>query len=156
MRSWCRAMLLVLTMYCGAGAGALPTASAVVADVVDVVRVMDNPQSAVPTLAFQNDQISDAPVLGISEIESAYYLRIAAEDKAGVLSDITEILGDHSVNIEAVIQKEPRDHDAQQILSVIILTHEIKEAVMIDAIGKIEALEAVSGNVSRIRMDKLE
>lgn len=87
---------------------------------------------------------------------SAYYLRIAAEDKAGVLSDITEILGDHSVNIEAVIQKEPRDHDAQQILSVIILTHEIKEAVMIDAIGKIEALEAVSGNVSRIRMDKLE
>jgi homoserine dehydrogenase len=144
------------TMYCGAGAGALPTASAVVADVVDVVRVMDNPQSAVPTLAFQNDQISDAPVLGISEIESAYYLRIAAEDKAGVLSDITEILGDHSVNIEAVIQKEPRDHDAQQILSVIILTHEIKEAVMIDAIGKIEALEAVSGNVSRIRMDKLE
>ncbi|MEK9648258.1 MAG: homoserine dehydrogenase, partial [Gammaproteobacteria bacterium] len=144
------------TMYCGAGAGALPTASAVVADVVDVVRVMDNPQSAVPTLAFQNDQISDAPVLGISEIESAYYLRIAAEDKAGVLSDITEILGDHSVNIEAVIQKEPRDHDTQQILSVIILTHEIKEAVMIDAIGKIEALEAVSGNVSRIRMDKLE
>ena len=144
------------TLYYGAGAGALPTASAVVADIIDVVRTMGNPQDAVPALAFQPDSLSEIPVLPISEIESAYYLRIAAQDKAGVLSDITEILGDHSINIEAVIQKEPHNHDAQQILSVIILTHEIKEAVMDDAIKKIEGLEAVSGNVSRIRMDKLE
>jgi len=144
------------TLYYGAGAGALPTASAVVADIIDVVRIMGNPQDAVPALAFQDNSLSDIPVLSISEIESAYYLRIAAQDKAGVLSDITEILGDHSINIEAVIQKEPHNHDAEQILSVIILTHEIKEAVMDDAIRKIEDLEAVSGNVSRIRMDKLE
>lgn len=144
------------TLYYGAGAGALPTASAVVADIIDVVRTMGNPQDAVPALAFQENSLSDIPVLPISEIESAYYLRIAAQDKAGVLSDITEILGDHSINIEAVIQKEPHNHDSEQILSVIILTHEIKEAVMDDAIRKIEDLEAVSGNVSRIRMDKLE
>jgi len=144
------------TLYYGAGAGALPTASAVVADIIDVVRIMGNPQDAVPALAFQDNSLSDIPVLSISEIESAYYLRIAAQDKAGVLSDITEILGDHSINIEAVIQKEPHNHDAEQILSVIILTHEIKEAVMDDAIRKIEDLEAVSGLVSRIRMDKLD
>ena len=144
------------TMYYGAGAGALPTASAVVADVLDIVRVMDNPLNAVPALAFHQESLSELPVLPISQIESAYYLRIAAQDKAGVLSDITEILGDHSINIEAVIQKEPLDHDTQQTLSVIILTHEIREDVMDEAIVKIEALAAVSNSVSRIRMDKLE
>ena len=144
------------TMYYGAGAGALPTASAVVADVIDVARSISHPQDSVPALAFQDDSLSDLPVLPIGEITSDYYLRIQAKDKAGVLSDITEILGDHDINIEAVIQKEPREHDTGQVLSVIILTDAIRESIMNDAIAKIEALDAVAGKVARIRMDRLE
>ncbi|MGA0934045.1 MAG: homoserine dehydrogenase [Pseudohongiellaceae bacterium] len=144
------------TMYYGAGAGALPTASAVVADVIDVARGINSPENSVPALAFQQDSLSDLPVLPIEAVESAYYLRVMAHDKAGVLSDITEILGDCEINIEAVIQKEPRVHDSEQVLSVIILTDEIREGIMNDAIAKIEALEAVSGPVTRIRMDRLE
>jgi len=144
------------TMYYGAGAGALPTASAVVADVIDVARGINSPENSVPALAFQQDSLSDLPVLPIEAVESAYYLRVMAHDKAGVLSDITEILGDCEINIEAVIQKEPRVHDSEQVLSVIILTDEIREGIMNNAIAKIEALEAVSGPVTRIRMDRLE
>jgi len=144
------------TMYCGAGAGDLPTASAVVADVIDVARLIDCPENAVPALAFQVDTLADTEVLPVSEITSGYYLRIQARDRAGVLSDITEILGDHSINIEAVIQKEPRDHDAEQVLSVIILTDEIREAIMDKAIANIESLDAVDGQVARIRTDRLE
>lgn len=144
------------TLFYGAGAGAQPTASAVVADVIDVARIITNPEVSLPALAFQEDSLSDIPVLPISEIVSEYYLRIMARDKAGVLADITEILGDFSINIEAVIQKEPRVHDAEQVLSVIILTDEIQESTMDDAIGKIEALEAVGGKVARIRLGKME
>lgn len=144
------------TLFYGAGAGAQPTASAVVADVIDVARTLSHPENAIPALAFQEGSLSDISVLPISEIISEYYLRIMARDKAGVLADITEILGDFSINIEAVIQKEPRDHDAHQLLSVIILTDEIQESIMDEAIEKIEALEAVGGKVARIRMDKLE
>jgi homoserine dehydrogenase len=144
------------TLFYGAGAGAQPTASAVVADVIDVARTLSHPENTIPALAFQEGSLSDIPVLPISEIISEYYLRIMARDKAGVLADITEILGDFSINIEAVIQKEPRDHDAHQLLSVIILTDEIQESIMDEAIEKIEALEAVGGKVARIRMDKLE
>ena len=144
------------TMYYGAGAGALPTASAVVADVIDVARSISHPQDSVPALAFQEDSLSDLPVLPIEAVDSAYYLRVQAKDKAGVLSDITEILGDFEINIEAVIQKEPRVHDSEQVLSVIILTDEIQEGTMNTAIANIEALDAVSGKVTRIRMDRLE
>lgn len=144
------------TLFYGAGAGAQPTASAIVADVIDVARTLSHPENTIPALAFQEGSLSDIPVLPISEIISEYYLRIMARDKAGVLADITEILGDFSINIEAVIQKEPRDHDAHQLLSVIILTDEIQESIMDEAIEKIEALEAVGGKVARIRMDKLE
>ena len=144
------------TLFYGAGAGAQPTASAVVADVIDMARMITHPENSIPALAFQEDSLSDIQVLPISEIISEYYLRIMARDKAGVLADITEILGDFTINIEAVIQKEPRDHDAQQLLSVIILTDEIQESIMDEAIEKIQALEAVGGKVARIRMDKLE
>ncbi len=144
------------TMYYGAGAGALPTASAVVADVIDVARSINSPENSVPALAFQDDSLSDIPVLPIEAITSSYYLRVQARDKAGVLSDITEILGDFDINIEAVIQKEPRVHDEEQVLSVIILTDEIRESIMNEAILKIENLDAVSGPVSHIRMDRLE
>jgi len=144
------------TLYYGAGAGALPTASAVVADIIDVFRNIENPENSLPALAFQEESLSELPVLAIEDIESAFYLRIAAKDKAGVLSDITEILGDSSINIEAVIQKEPDNHNPEHILSVIILTDEILESVMNTAIEKIEGLDAVSGKVARIRMDKLD
>ncbi|MBT5485330.1 MAG: homoserine dehydrogenase [Gammaproteobacteria bacterium] len=144
------------TLYYGAGAGAQATASAVVADVIDVARMMSSPENSVPALGFRQDNLSDLSILPINEIISAYYLRVVAKDKAGVLSDITEILGDFNINIEAVIQKEPRVHDVEQNLSVVILTDEIKESVMNTAIEKIEALNAIGGKVARIRMDRLE
>jgi homoserine dehydrogenase len=144
------------TLYYGAGAGAQATASAVVADVIDVARMISCPENCVPGLGFQQGSLSDAAILPISEIISAYYLRVMAKDKAGVLSDITEILGDFNINIEAVIQKEPRVHDVEQNLSVVILTDEIKESVMNAAIEKIEALNAIGGKVASIRMDRLE
>jgi len=144
------------TLYYGAGAGAQATASAVVADVIDVARMMSSPEISVPALGFRQDNLSDLSILPINEIISAYYLRVVAKDKAGVLSDITEILGDFNINIEAVIQKEPRVHDVEQNLSVVILTDEIKESVMNTAIEKIEALNAIGGKVARIRMDRLE
>jgi homoserine dehydrogenase len=145
------------TLYYGAGAGAGPTASAVVADIIDVARMISHPESSVPSLAFQDDELSDLPILPMGEVVSAYYLRIMAADKAGVLSDITEILGDRQINIEAIIQKEPRGVDAaNQRVPVIILTREIKESVMNDAITRIEALENVTDTVMRIRVFKLD
>ena len=145
------------TLYYGAGAGAAPTASAVVADIIDVARMISSPESSVPALAFQDDSLSDLPILPMGEIESAYYLRITAQDKAGVLADITEILGDCEINIEAIIQKEPRGADANnQQVPVIILTHEIREAVMNEAILRMEALDAVSIPITRIRAFRLD
>ncbi len=145
------------TLYYGAGAGAAPTASAVVADIIDVARMISHPESGVPALAFQDDSLSDVPILPISEINSAYYLRITAMDQVGVLADITEILGQSKINIEAIIQKEPRGADAQsQRVPVIILTREIREAVMNDAIARIEKLKAVAEKVMRIRVFRLD
>jgi len=141
------------TLYYGAGAGAAPTASAVVADIIDVARMISSPESCVPALAFQDDSLSDLPILPMDEVESAYYLRITAIDKAGVLSYITEILGECAINIEAIIQKEPRgpDADSQQV-PVIILTHEVQEATINEAIRRIESLDAVAEKVTRIRV----
>ena len=141
------------TLYYGAGAGASPTASAVVADIIDVARMISSPESSVPALAFQDDRLSDSPILPMSGVESAYYLRITAQDKAGVLSDITEILGDLNINIEAIIQKEPRGADAESSrVPVIILTHEVREGLMMDAITRIESLEAVTEKVMLVRV----
>ena len=141
------------TLYYGAGAGAAPTASAVVADIIDVARMISNPESSVPALAFQDDRLSDMPILPMDDVESAYYLRIMAMDKAGVLADITEILGELDINIEAIIQKEPRGADANsQMVPVIILTHEVREAVMMQAIARIGNIEAVTGRVTLIRV----
>jgi homoserine dehydrogenase len=145
------------TLYYGAGAGAAPTASAVVADIIDVARMISSPESSVPALAFQDDSLSDMPILPMADVVSAYYLRITAIDKAGVLADITEILGDRAINIEAIIQKEPRGADAaSQRVPVIILTREIREATMNDAIARIEKLDAVAEKVTRIRVYRLE
>ncbi len=145
------------TLYYGAGAGAFPTASAVVADIIDVARMIACPESSVPALAFLDHALSDLPILPMEEVHSAYYLRITALDQVGVLSDITEILGDCSINIEAIIQKEPRGPDADsQRVPVIILTHEVKEKVMNEAIRKIEALPTVADKVMRIRVFRPE
>ncbi|MDT8399102.1 MAG: homoserine dehydrogenase [Pseudomonadales bacterium] len=139
------------TLYYGAGAGAMPTASAVVADIVDVARMISNPELRVPALAFQADSLSSTPILDIEDINCACYLRIQAQDKVGVLADITQILGRHQINIEAIIQKDLAD-DA---VPIIILTHDVREAVMNEAIRAIENLEAVVEKVARIRMDTL-
>ncbi len=143
------------TLYYGPGAGAEPTASAVVADLVDVVRVFTaDPGNRVPHLAFQPDALSDLPVLPISEIETAYYLRLKVADQPGVLADIARILADHEISIEAVIQKEPQE--GQMDLPLIFLTHKVKEKALDAAAAKIEALPAVKAPLYRIRLETLE
>ena len=140
------------TLYYGAGAGAEPTASAVVADIVDVVRALTtDPENRVPHLAFQHDALSDINILPIEEIETAYYLRMHAIDRPGVVADITKILGDSKISIEAILQKEPEGNES--CIPVIFLTQCIKEREMNGAITKIEKLDAIDGKVTRIRME---
>jgi homoserine dehydrogenase len=142
------------TLYYGAGAGAEPTASAVVADIVDVARTLTaDPENRVPHLAFQADQLSDLPVLGMDEIETAYYLRLQAEDRPGVLADVSRILGDEGISIEALIQKEPVEGASN--VSIILLTHRVQEQRMNQAIQAIEALDTIKAPVTRIRMETL-
>ena len=141
------------TLYYGAGAGSLPTASAVVADLVDVTRLAtSDPEHRVPHLAFQPDQLVDLPILPIDEVESSYYLRVTVADKPGVLADITRLLADHSISIEALIQKgSERDAEAE----IVLLTHRAVEKQVNAAIAKIEALSSVIGKVTRLRMEAL-
>jgi homoserine dehydrogenase len=143
------------TLYYGAGAGAEPTASAVVADIVDVVRTLTtDPNNRVPHLAFQADALSDLPILDIGQTEPAYYLRMQASDKPGVLADVTRILGDLGISIEAIIQKEPAE--GEQEVPIIMLTHRVAEQNMNQAIDKLEALDSISGKVTRIRLETLD
>jgi homoserine dehydrogenase len=143
------------TLYYGAGAGSKPTASAVIADLVDVTRALTtDPENRVPHLAFQPHSLSNARVLDIDEVATAYYLRIQALDQPGVLADITRILGDSQISIEAIIQKEPVD--GVEHVPVIILTQRIREKNMNEAIGKIEALDSVYAAVTRIRLEQLD
>jgi len=142
------------TLYYGAGAGAEPTASAVVADVVDVVRVLtSDPENRVPHLAFQADSIVEMPVLTAEEITTSYYLRLNAEDKPGVLAQVTKILAAYHINIEAIIQKEPRQGEAS--LPIILLTQQTLEKEMNAAIVEMEALPTLIGKINRIRMETL-
>lgn len=143
------------TMYYGAGAGSEPTASAVVADLVDVARMLSaDPAHRVPYLAFQPDQLSDAPVLAMGEVETSYYLRLRVADQAGVLADITRILADQGISIEALVQKEPQAGEQQ--VDIILLTHLTQEKKIDAAIQRIEALPVVSGQVTRLRMEALQ
>ena len=143
------------TLYYGAGAGAEPTASAVVADLVDVVRALtSDPENRVPHLAFQADALADTPILPIAEVQTAYYLRMQASDKPGVLADVTRILGDQQISIEAMIQREPAPE--MHTASVIMLTHRVLEKNMNAAIAKIEQLDAIHGQVTRIRVETLD
>ena len=142
------------TLYYGAGAGAEPTASAVVADIVDEVRMLTaDPSHRVPHLAFQDDQLSDQPILRMEEVESAYYLRMQAQDRPGVLADITRILADLDISIEAIIQKEPAPGERE--VPVILLTHRVVERNMNQAIARTEALGSVNGKIMRIRVEHL-
>ena len=143
------------TLYYGAGAGAEPTASAVVADIVDVVRTLTtDPNNRVPHLAFQADALSDLPILDIGQTEPAYYLRMQASDRPGVLADVTRILGDLGISIEAIIQKEPAE--GEQEVPIIMLTHRVTEENMNQAIENLEALDSISGKVTRIRLETLD
>jgi homoserine dehydrogenase len=142
------------TMYYGAGAGSEPTASAVVADLVDVARMLtSDPEHRVPHLAFQPDQLSDIPILPMGEVETAYYLRMRVLDKPGVLADITRILADLSISIDAMVQKEP--HEGEEQVDIIMLTHLTVEKNVDAAIKKIEGLPVVVGKVTRIRLEEL-
>ena len=143
------------TMYYGAGAGAEPTASAVVADLVDVARTMTvDPEHRVPHLAFQPDQLSDIAILPMGEVITSYYLRLRVADKPGVLADITRILADLNISIDAMIQKEP--HEGEDQTDIIMLTHQTVEKNVNAAITKIEALPVVAGKVTRIRLEELD
>ena len=142
------------TLYYGAGAGAEPTASAVIADLVDVTRMHTaDPEHRVPHLAFQPDQLTDVPFLPMGDVETSYYLRMRVLDRPGVLADITRILADRDISIDAMIQKEPTEGEDQT--DIILLTHKSIENRVMDAIARIEALPTVRGTVVRIRLEDL-
>lgn len=144
------------TLYYGAGAGSDPTASAVVADLVDVVRAMTtDPENRVPHLAFQADALSDIPILPIDEVETAFYLRLRVQDRTGVMADITRILADHEISIEAIRQQEP-DEDDDDAADVIMLTQRVREGNMNQAIERIQELPSVIRPVTRIRLELLK
>ncbi len=143
------------TLYYGAGAGAEPTGSAVVADLVDVTRMLTtDPNNRVPHLAFQPDSLQDIPILPIDAIETAYYLRICSYDRPGMLAKITGILSNNNISIEAIVQKEPKENAAQ--VSVVILTHRVVERDVNQAIQAIEQLDGITGKVMRIRLETLD
>ena len=142
------------TLYYGAGAGSLPTASAVVADVIDVARVLTtDPENRVPHLAFQPSELSDLAILAMEDVETSYYLRLQAEDKPGVLALVTGILGEAGISIEAMKQKEPAEGETH--VPLVMLTHQVLEKQMNAAIERIEALDSIRGSVTRIRMEHL-
>ena len=143
------------TLYYGKGAGAEPTASAVIADLVDVARMQTaDPEHRVPHLAFQPHAVQDTPILPLAEVETRYYLRLAVSDKPGVLADITRILADQTISIEAMIQREPSEGESQT--DIIMLTHQARERHIDAAIARIEALPVVKRQVIRLRLEELD
>ena len=142
------------TLYYGRGAGAEPTASAVVADLVDVTRMhTSDPEHRVPHLSFRPDQLVELPILPIGDVETSFYLRLQVLDRPGVLADVTRILADHSISIEAMIQKEPSE--GADKTSIILLTHQVLERNVLAAIERIEQLATVDGKVTKIRKEEL-
>ena len=142
------------TLYYGKGAGSEPTASAVVADLVDVTRLHTaDPQNRVPHLAFQPGAMSDLPVLPMSEVVTSYYLRLRVADEAGVLARVTGLLADAGINIDAVLQREAEEGSRQTDL--IILTHSTREGTMNDAIAEMQGLPTVLAPITRIRKEEL-
>jgi homoserine dehydrogenase len=143
------------TLYYGAGAGSEPTASAVVADIIDTARTIDAPlHHKVPLLGFQNDATKDTPILSIDDVQSAYYLRMEAEDHPGVLADVSEVFAKNNISIEAVIQQEPAT--GEKVVNLIMLTQKCVESDVNLAITTIENLDSIHGEVMRIRMEHLD
>ena len=143
------------SLFYGAGAGAEPTASAVVADIIDVVRTLTaDPENRVPHLAFQPDALSDLPVLPMEEVETAYYLRLLALDRPGVLADVTRILADCGIGIEALMQKEAPP--SASTVPIVLLINPVLERRMNEAITAIEALDSIRAPVMRIRLEHLD
>jgi homoserine dehydrogenase len=142
------------TLYCGAGAGAEPTASAVVADLVDVTRLHTaDPENRVPHLAFQADALAATPILPIDAVTTAYYMRLRVFDRPGVLADVTRILADASISIGAFLQHQPEENEEET--DIILLTHLAIERDVREAIRRIEALDSVLGSVILIRVEEL-
>ena len=143
------------TLYYGAGAGSEPTASAVIADLVDISRLINSsPDQRVPYFAFEKGQMSDEPILDIGDVVTSCYLRIRASDRPGVLADISRILADNNVSIEAMRQREPMGKD--ELVNIIILTHVTQERNIRAALERIEKLESVTGKVVMLRMEHLD
>jgi len=144
------------TLYYGKGAGAEPTASAVVADLVDVTRLHTaDPEHRVPHLAFQPQSLSDTPVLPIEEVTSGYYLRLRVADVTGVLADVTRLLADAGISIDAMLQREAEQVAGDGQTDVVIITHETLEKNVNAAIARIEALATVVSNVTKLRIEAL-
>jgi homoserine dehydrogenase len=146
------------TLYYGKGAGAEPTASAVVADLVDVTRLITaDPDHRVPALAFQPDALAATPILPMSQVITAFYLRLQVADRAGVLADITRILADSEVSIDAVLQRPNRDggDDGESQTDLVILTHDTLEGRMDAALAHMQALPTVLAPIVRIRKEEL-
>ncbi len=143
------------TLYFGAGAGSEPTASAVVADVVDVVRALTtDPENRVPHLAFQPNELSDLPILEMDEVVTAYYLRLQVTDRPGVMAEITGILAESKISIEAIQQKEPLE--GEDNVSLVMLTHQVQEKQINQALAKIKTLETLLGDPMLIRLEQLD
>ena len=143
------------SLYYGAGAGALPTGSAIIADLVEITRSLTtDPSNRVPHLAFQANALSNLRILPIEEIKTAYYLRLSVLDKMGILADVTNLLSDNGINIEAIIQKEPIA--GVEHVSIVMLTHKVREKQMNQAITAIEQLYGITGKVARIRLETLD
>jgi homoserine dehydrogenase len=142
------------TLYYGAGAGAPPTASAVVADLVDVTRLITaDPEHRVPHLAFQPDQLSKTPILDMEQVETSYYLRMRVADKPGVLANITRLLARSKISIDAMVQKEPAEGESR--VDIVMLTHRALEKNVDQATARIERLPTVLGKIVRLRLEEL-
>ncbi|MAA59484.1 MAG: homoserine dehydrogenase, partial [Pseudomonadales bacterium] len=143
------------TLYYGPGAGSEPTASAVVADVVDVARALTtDPNNRVPHLAFQADSLSDAPILPIEDVVTGFYLRMHVKDQPGVLAKIAAVFSDADINIEAIIQKD--QPDASSPVPLIMIVRQVLESRMNTALDQIRALDVLADDVVRIRLETLD
>ena len=141
------------TMFYGAGAGAEPTASAVVADIIELGRALTvDHDERVPYLGFHTDHMSDEPILTIDDVSCCFYLRLHVQDKKGVLADVTRILSDNNVSIDAMVQREVD----QGLVPIVMMTHEVREGDMNKALAKIGALDTVDSDIMRIRVETLD
>ncbi|NLJ50550.1 MAG: homoserine dehydrogenase [Alcaligenaceae bacterium] len=141
------------TLYYGPGAGSEPTASAVVADLVDVTRMHNtDPENRVPHLAFQPEALADYPILAVEEVQTSYYLRLLVDDRSGVMAEITRVLAEDDISIDSMIQEQDNDGKA----TIIFLTHKCREGDVDKAIGQIEQMPFVHSKVTRIRLEQLE